>query len=89
MGHRLQPQLHRERHGVLLGQHLRFGDSAAELFAWAAVIFELPVSSLGGHRDYAQTACPGDVLYSILQSGRLEDEVDAVLALGFPELAYA
>lgn len=62
--------------------------AAAELFAWAAVIFELPVSSLGGHRDFAQTACPGDALYSILQSGRLEDEVNGVLVQGFPELNY-
>lgn len=36
--------------------------------------------TLGGHRDFADTACPGANLYSHLTSGDLHTRTDALLA---------
>jgi hypothetical protein len=46
-------------------------DSVADLFAWAARTHSVDPSTLGGHRDYAATSCPGDLLYPLLAGGRL------------------
>ena len=56
----------------------------AELFAHGAQTFGVPVAALGGHRDHAATACPGDGLYDRLESLRtrvteLVEEADVVL----------
>jgi hypothetical protein len=46
-------------------------ESVADLFAWAAQTHSVDPSTLGGHRDYAATSCPGDRLYPLLSEGRL------------------
>jgi hypothetical protein len=55
-------------------------ESVADLFAWAALTHSVDTSSLGGHRDYADTSCPGDRLYPCLSEGRLAAMVEERLA---------
>lgn len=38
-------------------------ESLAQVVAWAAERYQIPVTSLSGHRDHTATACPGDALY--------------------------
>ncbi|WP_343571238.1 N-acetylmuramoyl-L-alanine amidase [Mycobacterium sp.] len=51
-------------------------------FAWAAQNFHLKTDTLAGHRDFAQTSCPGANLYSHLSSGDLKRRIDVLLATG-------
>jgi N-acetylmuramoyl-L-alanine amidase len=51
-------------------------------FAWAAQNFHVKSDTLAGHRDFAQTSCPGANLYAHLSSGDLKHRVDALLAGG-------
>ncbi|MFV8166244.1 peptidoglycan recognition family protein [Mycobacterium sp. 134] len=55
---------------------------AATAFAWAAQQFHLASGTLGGHRDFADTSCPGANLYARLTSGDLHTRIDALLAAG-------
>lgn len=57
-------------------------DGAATAFAWAAQQFHLASGTLGGHRDFADTACPGANLYAHITSGDLHMRIDALLAGG-------
>ncbi|WP_396882156.1 N-acetylmuramoyl-L-alanine amidase [Mycolicibacterium sp. CBMA 334] len=57
-------------------------NGAATAFAWAAQQFHLASGTLGGHRDFADTACPGVNLYAHLTSGDLHTRIDALLAAG-------
>lgn len=45
--------------------------SVADVFAWAARTHSVDPATLGGHRDYAATSCPGARLYPLLTDGRL------------------
>ena len=51
-------------------------------FAWAAQNFGIKTDTLAGHRDFAQTSCPGANLYAHLSSGDLKRRIDSVLASG-------
>jgi hypothetical protein len=62
--------------------------SAAALFAWAAINFDLSADTLGGHRDYAATECPGDALYSVLADGSLRARMQTILDEGIPQLVF-
>ncbi|WP_231639705.1 N-acetylmuramoyl-L-alanine amidase [Mycobacterium sp. Marseille-P9652] len=55
---------------------------AALAFAWAAQTFRVASGTLAGHRDLAQTSCPGANLYTHLSSGDLRRRIDALLASG-------
>lgn len=55
---------------------------AATAFAWAAQQFRIPSGTLGGHRDFADTSCPGANLHTHLTSGDLRTRIDALLAAG-------
>ena len=55
---------------------------AALAFAWAAQNFGIATTTLAGHRDLAQTSCPGRNLYAHLTSGDLKHRVDDLLAAG-------
>lgn len=57
-------------------------NGAATAFAWAAQQFHLASGTLGGHRDFADTSCPGTDLYAHLTSGDLHTRIDALLAAG-------
>lgn len=53
-------------------------DSLVETVAWLCSVYGRPTSAIVGHRDLNATACPGDVLYSMLP--QLRDSVGAALA---------
>ncbi len=55
-------------------------------FAWAAQTFGIATGTLAGHRDFAQTSCPGANLYAHLSSGDLKRRIDGVLAAGRVDL---
>jgi hypothetical protein len=54
----------------------------AVAFAWAAQNFRIKTDTLAGHRDFAQTSCPGANLYAHLSSGDLKHRIDALIASG-------
>jgi hypothetical protein len=55
---------------------------AAMAFAWAAQNFRIASDTLRGHRDLAQTSCPGANLYAHLSSGDLKWRIDDLLTAG-------
>ncbi|UXA09279.1 peptidoglycan recognition protein family protein [Mycobacterium sp. SMC-2] len=59
---------------------------AARAFAWAAQNFRIATATLAGHRDLAQTSCPGKNLYAHLSSGDLKRRIDDLLAAGGVDL---
>jgi hypothetical protein len=61
-------------------------NAAASAFAWAARHFGVATDTLAGHRDFAQTSCPGANLYSHVSSGDLKHRVDTLLAAGGVDL---
>lgn len=50
--------------------------TAAHVLAWASDHFAVGLDTVSGHRDHADTACPGDALYA-----RMGDLVDAAATL--------
>jgi hypothetical protein len=61
---------------------------AALAFAWAAQNFGIATNTLAGHRDLAQTSCPGANLYAHLSSGDLKRRIDDLLASGGVNLQH-
>lgn len=59
---------------------------AARAFAWAAQNFHISTGTLAGHRDLAQTSCPGANLYTHLSSGALKRRIDDLLGGGGVDL---
>ena len=59
---------------------------AALAFAWAAQNFGIATNTLTGHRDLAQTTCPGANLYAHVSSGDLKRRIDDLLAAGGVDL---
>jgi hypothetical protein len=55
---------------------------AALVFAWAAQTFHIATDTLAGHRDLAQTACPGANLYAHISSGDLKRRIEDLLDAG-------
>ncbi|WP_415624056.1 peptidoglycan recognition family protein, partial [Mycobacterium intermedium] len=56
--------------------------STALVCAWAAQTYHISTSTLRGHRDFAQTSCPGANLYAHISSGDLKERADKLLAGG-------
>ncbi len=52
------------------------------VLAWAAAEFAVDPETIRGHRDVAATSCPGDNLYSLIESGELTRFVAESLAAG-------
>lgn len=63
-------------------------DSLVLLLAWAAGEFAVDPATIGGHRDYAATTCPGDNVYALLADGTVFGRVTDVLEAGGVELAF-
>jgi len=59
---------------------------AALTFAWAAQRFQIASDTLGAHRDFAATACPGANLYAHMSSGDFKRRIDDLLATGSVDL---
>lgn len=50
-------------------------NAAIDVLAWACAHFDVRPRRIGGHRDYASTACPGDDLYRYIRNGAIERKV--------------
>jgi N-acetylmuramoyl-L-alanine amidase len=59
---------------------------AALAFAWATQNFHIASNTLAGHRDLAQTSCPGANLYAHLSSGDLRRRIDDLVGAGDVDL---
>jgi hypothetical protein len=59
---------------------------AALAFAWATQHFHIATDTLAGHRDLAQTSCPGANLYAHLSSGDLKHRIEDLRAAGEVDL---
>ncbi|OBG38159.1 N-acetylmuramoyl-L-alanine amidase [Mycobacterium sp. E3198] len=57
-------------------------NGAALAFAWAVQNFRIATDTLAGHRDLAQTSCPGANLYAHLTSGDLKRRVNELVSAG-------
>lgn len=55
-------------------------------FAWAAQRYGIATTTLAGHRDFAQTSCPGANLYAHVSSGDLRRRIDFLLGTGGVDL---
>src|SRR6201992_2313099 len=55
---------------------------AALAFAWATQNFHIASNTLAGHRDLAQTSCPGANLYAHIASGDLKRRIADLAAAG-------
>jgi N-acetylmuramoyl-L-alanine amidase len=55
-------------------------EAVANLMALLAVRYSVPVENIRGHRDYADTECPGKNLYRYLENGYFHQQVRARLA---------
>lgn len=49
--------------------------AAIDVLAWACEHFDVRPRKIGGHRDYASTACPGDALYRYIKNGVIQRKV--------------
>ena len=63
-------------------------EALARLCAWAAGQWGVDPGVIGGHRDYAQTTCPGAQLYDDISEGSLGARVAEILTDGVPGLTY-
>ncbi len=53
-----------------------------DMLAWASAAYGVAPSTITGHKDWAATSCPGDNVYTQIQSGALEQAVAARIASG-------
>ncbi len=53
--------------------------SLIRLTAYLAARYHVPVEKIRGHKDYAETLCPGKDLYRYLQDGTIQRGVSALL----------
>jgi hypothetical protein len=57
-----------------------------DMLALGAATYQVDPSTIGGHRDFAATSCPGDLLYPVVEDGTLERRVRERLAEATPVL---
>lgn len=63
--------------------------SLAAMLAWGSNAFGISPDTIGGHRDYASTTCPGTSLAKTLEDGTLREAVEDLLERGGVELTEA
>jgi hypothetical protein len=62
--------------------------TVAALFAWAAAENRIAPIKIYGHKDLAQTGCPGKNLYKHIEDGSLQKRVEDILKTGTPKLEW-
>lgn len=62
--------------------------SMVDLLAWAAVEYAVDPSEIHGHREYAETSCPGKAVFSLISTGDLTEAVQARVDQGSITLTY-
>ena len=75
-GHALVEVMGHYEHQVLGAAQL---DAMVAIVAFLATEFEVPVGNIAGHRDYADTTCPGEDVYRYLRDGTISSRVAEVL----------
>ena len=63
-------------------------ESLVLLLAWAVSEFDVAPVTVGGHRDYAATSCPGDQVHALIVDGSIERRVADRVESGGVELSY-
>ena len=63
-------------------------ESLVLLLAWAVSEFDVAPVTVGGHRDYAATSCPGDHVHALIVDGSIERRVADRVESGGVELSY-
>ena len=58
----------------------------ADVLAWAAERFDVPLRTISGHQEYADTACPGRSLQRRIRRGDIRDLVRARIREGGVQL---
>ena len=53
--------------------------SVIDLSAFLAKKYDVPVEEIKGHKDYAETLCPGEDLYKYLKNGAIQEAVERKL----------
>jgi hypothetical protein len=61
-------------------------NALVEVLAWASVRFDVPPRTISGHRDHADTACPGSGLQRLIDDGEIRRRVKERLAVGGTQL---
>lgn len=61
-------------------------EALVDVLAWASVRFDVAPRTIAGHRDYADTACPGESLQRLISGGEVRRRVKETLAAGGVEL---
>jgi hypothetical protein len=61
-------------------------DSLVNVLAWASARFDVAPRTIAGHRDHADTACPGSKLQRLIARGEIRRRVKERLAAGGAEL---
>lgn len=51
-------------------------EAIADLMAWAISRFDLPLDRIGGHYEYAETACPGRYFRGMIEDGTFRAKVE-------------
>jgi hypothetical protein len=54
--------------------------------AWGVKRYSIPPDKVAGHRDFAGTSCPGANLYSLIDSGAVEERLADLVAAGAGDL---
>jgi hypothetical protein len=54
-------------------------DAVVDLCYFFADTYDIPVSEIMGHKDYTETACPGQDLYKYIADGSIRSKVDSML----------
>jgi hypothetical protein len=63
-------------------------DSLTRVLAGASHHFGVSPSTISGHRDHAATSCPGTHLHSLINTGELAKDVQAVIDSGGVDLIW-
>jgi len=63
-------------------------ESLTRVLAGASEKYGVSPSTISGHRDHAATTCPGTHLHALIDSGDLEDAVDALMKSGGVDLVW-
>lgn len=80
-GHALVEVMGHYEHQVLSEAQL---DAMVGIIAFLAGKFDLPVDRIAGHKDYADTSCPGKDVYRYLQDGTIPSRVQDILVRNTP-----
>jgi hypothetical protein len=61
-------------------------ESLVKLTAWLAQQYKIPLDNIAGHKDRAETACPGRDLYRYIKDGQLKTWIQTAMAGKTPQI---